>query len=207
MFTITSTRIVGLIAIVCAFVVAPQALAAPSAHNRIPPDDAVQGNDLSGFNLTVFNNLPGYREQQEYLAAVAAGSDLSGFDLSDLKNGRAAFTAATHAVQGYDLSGFDLTALNNLPGYREQQEYLAAVAAAASYKSFKAVTKAAAIRAANAAAIAALQRRSVALDKAYRKLYPGLYRQAVQKSDNAAVWSFPMICNGQPEADYDIVCS
>ena len=52
MFAITSTRIVGLIAVVCAVVVAPQALAAPSTHSRIaPPDDAVQGNDLSGFDL------------------------------------------------------------------------------------------------------------------------------------------------------------
>ena len=173
MFAITSTRIAGLIAVVCAVVVAPQALAAPSANSRIP--DAVQGNDLSGF------------------------------DLSDLKNGRAAITAATYAAKGYDLSGFDLTVLNNLPGYREQQEYLAAVAAAASYKSFKAVTKAAAIRAANAAAIAALQRRSAALDAAYRKLYPGLYRQAVQKSDTAAVWSFPAFCNDQAVVDYDYI--
>ena len=34
MFTITSTRIVGLIAVVCAVVVAPQALAATSTHSR-----------------------------------------------------------------------------------------------------------------------------------------------------------------------------
>jgi hypothetical protein len=207
MFAITSTRIVGLIAVVCAVAVAPQALAASSTHTRIPPDDAVQGYDLSGFDLSALNAIPGHQQQQEYLAAVAAGTDLSGFDLSDLKNGRAAFTPATHAVQGNGLSGFNLTVFNNLPGYKQQQEYLAAVAAAASYKSFKAVTKAAAIRAAKAAAIAALQRRSAALDAAYRKLYPGLYRQTVQKSDNAAAWSFPMICNGQPEADYDIVCS
>ena len=40
MFTITSTRIVGLIAVVCAVVVAPQALAATSTHSRIfLPDD------------------------------------------------------------------------------------------------------------------------------------------------------------------------
>ena len=43
MFAITSTRIVGLIAVVCAVVVAPQALAAPSTHSRIDPPDAVQG--------------------------------------------------------------------------------------------------------------------------------------------------------------------
>ena len=36
MFTITSTRIVGLIAVVCAVIVAPQALAAPSIDSRTP---------------------------------------------------------------------------------------------------------------------------------------------------------------------------
>ena len=132
MFAITSPRIVGLIAVVCA-VVAPQALAAPSAHSRIAPPDQ------SGFDRTVFNNLPGYQQQQEYLAAVKARSHESS-------------TAA-----------------------------------------------------ANAAAIAALQRRSVALDAAYRKLYPGLYRQAVQESDKAAVWSFPAFCNDQAVVDYDYV--
>ena len=34
MFTITSTRIAGLIAVVCAVAVAPQALASPSAHSK-----------------------------------------------------------------------------------------------------------------------------------------------------------------------------
>ena len=141
MFTITSTRIVGLIAVVCAVVVAPQALAAPSTHSRIAPPDAVQGDDLSGFDLSALNKIPGYQQQQEYLAAVAAGS----------------------------------------------------------HKSFKAATK--------AAAIEALQRRSVDLDAAYRKLYPGAYRQAVQKSDKTAVWSFPVFCNGQANAEYDYVYS
>ena len=61
MFTITSTRIVGLIAVVCALIVAPQALAAPSTHSRIAPP----------------------------------GDEPSGFDVSELKNGRAVFTAAT----------------------------------------------------------------------------------------------------------------
>ena len=37
MFAITSTRIVGLIAVVCAVVVAPQALAAPSTHSQDRP--------------------------------------------------------------------------------------------------------------------------------------------------------------------------
>ena len=39
MFTITNTRIVGLIAVVCAAMVAPQALAAPTI---IAPPDADQ---------------------------------------------------------------------------------------------------------------------------------------------------------------------
>ena len=131
MFTTTSTRIVGLIAVVCALIVAPQALAASSTHSRIPP-----------------------------------GDEPSGFELGDLKNGRAVFTAATpDAVQGNDLSGFDLSALNNIPGYQQQQEYLrelarAALAAAGPHKSLTAGSR--------AAAIEALQRRSVALDAAYR---------------------------------------
>ena len=37
MFTITSTRIVGLIAVVCAVVVAPQALAATSTRQQDLP--------------------------------------------------------------------------------------------------------------------------------------------------------------------------
>ena len=77
---ITSTRIVGLIAVVCALIVAPQALAASSTHSRIAPP----------------------------------GDEPSGFDLGELKNGRAVFTAATpDAVQGNDLSGFDLGDLKN----------------------------------------------------------------------------------------------
>ena len=56
MFTITSTRIVGLIAVVCAVVVAPQALAATSTHSstaapKVVPPEAAMGNDLSGFDL------------------------------------------------------------------------------------------------------------------------------------------------------------
>ena len=39
MFTITNTRIVGLIAVVCAAVVAPQALATSSTHSRIAPPE------------------------------------------------------------------------------------------------------------------------------------------------------------------------
>ena len=36
MLIITNTRIVGLIAVVCAAVVAPQALAATNTHNTVP---------------------------------------------------------------------------------------------------------------------------------------------------------------------------
>jgi hypothetical protein len=121
-FTINSTRIVGLIAVVCAVVVAPQALAAQSTHSRIPPDD--------------------------------------------------------------------LSAPNNMHF------------AAGQLKSVKAATKAKA----KAAAIAALRRRSVDLEAAYRKLHPDAYRPAVQKSDKAAVWSFPVFCNGQAQAEYDSGC-
>jgi hypothetical protein len=162
MFVITNTRIVGLIAVVCAIIAAPQAaLAASSTHSRIAPP----------------------------------GDESSGFDLGDLKNGRAVFTAATpDAVQGNDLSGFDLSDLNNIPGYQQQQEYLrelarAALAAASPHKSLRAGSR--------AAAIEALQRRSVALDAAYRKLYPGAYGLPV-----LAVKTAPVVCNGQPGYDY-----
>ena len=47
MFTITNTRIVGLIAVVCAIIAAPQALAASSIHSRIAPP----GDELSSFDL------------------------------------------------------------------------------------------------------------------------------------------------------------
>jgi len=189
MFAIASTRIVGLIAVVCAVIVAPQALAVPiidsnSAAPTVVPPDAAMGNDLSSF------------------------------DLSDLKNGRAAFTAATHsriappdAAMGYDLSGFDLSALNKIPGYQQQEAYLKFLARAS------ADTRQSVDSAKKAAAIKALRRRSVALEAAYRKLHPDAYRPAVQKSDkpaiesvNAAVWSFPVFCNGQAQAEYDSGC-
>ena len=70
MFTITTARIVGLIAVVCAVVVAPQALAAPSTHCGIAPSDAVQGYDLCGFDLSDLNTIPGYQQQQEYLTGL-----------------------------------------------------------------------------------------------------------------------------------------
>ena len=152
MFAITSTRIVGLIAVVCAVVVAPQALAVPitdsnsAAPTAVPPD----------------------------------------------------------AAMGYDLSGFDRSALNNIPGYQQQEAYLQflARASADTRQSVDAAKKAAAIK--------ALRRRSVDLEAAYRKLHPDAYRPAVQptvqKSDTAAVWSFPEFCNGQAQATYDSGC-
>ena len=161
MFGITNTRIVGLIAVVCAVIVAPQALAASSIHSRIAPP----------------------------------GDEPSGFELGELKNGRAVFTVATpDAVQGYDLSGFNLSALNGIPGYQQQQEYLreharAALPAAGPHKSLTAGSRAAAIK--------ALHRRSVALDAAYRKSYPGAYGLPA-----LAVKTAPVVCNGQPEYDY-----
>jgi len=198
MSAITSTRIVCLIAVVCAVVVAPQALAASSSHSRIPPDD------LSGFDLK------------------------AGFDPE-----AASRIARPDAAMGYDLSGFDLSALNNIPGYQQQQEYLKflARASADTHQSVDAATKAAAIKAlqrrsvdlsgfdlkagfhskaaTKAAAIKALQRRSVDLEAAYRKLHPDAYRPAVQpavqKSDTAAVRSIPTFCNEQAMVDYDYI--
>ena len=140
MFAITSIRIVGLIAVLCAVVVAPQALAASSTHSRIPPDD---------------------------------------------------------------LSGFDLSALNNIPGYQQQQAYLKFLARAS------ADTRMSVDAASKAAAIKALQRRSIDLEAAYRKLHPDAYRPAVQpavqKSDTAAVRSIPTFCNEQAMVDYDYI--
>ena len=152
-----------------------------------------------------------------------------GFDLGDLKNGRAAFTAATpDADQGYDLSGLDLSVLNGIRGYEHQDQYLKGLALAAlaggTTKSVKVQpesrwqspigqpannTPGGILRAAKsvtagstAAAIKALQRRSVALDAAYRKLYPGAYSQALPKSGKAAVWKFPA-CSPSAAAEYD----
>ena len=66
--------------------------------------------------------------------------------------------------------------------------------AAGPHKSDTAASKAAAIK--------ALQRRSVDLDAAYRKLYPGAYRQAVRKNVEAGAWRFPS-CTPTAAADYD----
>jgi len=223
MFTITNPRIVTLIAVVCAVAVAPQALGASSIHSRIAPP----------------------------------GDEPSGFELGELKNGRAVFTVATpDAVQGYALSGFDLSALNGIPGYQQQQEYLKGLALAAlaggttkSVKvqpesqwrspigqpanntpggfdlgdlkdrraAFTAVTHKSITAGSTAAAIKALQRRSVDLNAAYRKLYPGAYRhgsmqtnpgwgaaatQAKTPAAEAAVKTAPAVCLGYAEYVY-----
>ena len=97
MFTITSTRIVGVMGVVCALIVAPQALAMPIIDSEnatpaiiTPPADGIQGNDLSGFALSD----PTHSPWQSPLGQPANNTP-GGIDLSDLKNGRAVFTAAT----------------------------------------------------------------------------------------------------------------
>ena len=128
MFTITSTRIVGLIAVVCAAIVAPQALAMPIIDSQdatptiiAPPADGIQGYDLSGLDPSVLNGIRSYQQQEEYLrglpqaALAAAGTHKSvkvqpellwqsplgpGGIVRASKGGKAASTAAaTKALQ------------------------------------------------------------------------------------------------------------
>ena len=113
MFTITGSRIVGLIAVVCAVSVAPQALAASSTHSRIAPPgdepsgfefgdlkngpavftaatpDADQGYDLSGLDLSVLNGIRGYEKQDQYLKGLALAA-LAGGTEKSVKSGKAA---------------------------------------------------------------------------------------------------------------------
>ena len=193
MLIITNTRIVGLIAVVCAAVVAPQALAATNTHNTVPqpgdpthntvsppgdPSDVIQRYQLrgelsdQGLAPTAFAAVPSQSPMGQ-----PANNTPGGFDLGDLKDRRAAFTAVTH-------------------------------------KSFRAGSTAAAIK--------ALQRRSVDLNAAYRKLYPGAYRHgsmqtnpgwgaaatAAKKSAAVpapalAVKTAPgWVCTGQAQYDY-----
>ena len=97
MFTITSTRIVGLIAVVCAAVVAPQALASSTHNTAGDPSDVVQRYALrgevsdQGFAPTALAAVPSQSPMGQ-----PANNTPGGFDLIDLKNGRAAFTVATH---------------------------------------------------------------------------------------------------------------
>ena len=65
---------------------------------------------------------------------------------------------------------------------------------AAPHKSLKAGSKAAAIK--------ALERRSVALGAVYRKLWPGVYKKAAKKNVKAGAWSFPS-CTPSAAAEYD----
>ena len=147
MFTITSTRIVGLIAVVCAAVVAPQALAMPIIDSQeatptiiAPPADGIQGYDLSGLDPSVLNGIRSYQQQEEYLRGLP----------------RAALAAAglhkSVKVQPESL----------------WQSPLGPGGIVRAPKGGKAASTASAIK--------ALQRRSVDLNAAYRKLYPGAYR-------------------------------
>ena len=106
MFTITSTRIVGLIAVVCAAIVAPQALAMPIIDSQdatptiiAPPGDN-QGYDMSSLDPSVLNGIQGHQQQQgAYSQAAPKSSTATTFvdnPLGDLKSGRVVFTAATH---------------------------------------------------------------------------------------------------------------
>ena len=180
MFSITSTRIVGLIAVVCAAIVAPQALAMPIIDSQ---------------------------DATPTIIIAPPGNEPSGIELGDLKNGRALFTATTpDAVQGNDLSGLDPSVLNGIRAHQQHEKYLRGRAQAAL------------AAASTAQAIKALQRRSVALDAAYRKLYPGAYRHgsmqtnpgwgaaataAKKSAATLAVKTAPVVCLGQ---DADLGC-
>ena len=99
------------------------------------------------------------------------GDEPRGFELGELKDGRVVFTAATpDAVQGNDLSGLDPSVLNGIRAHQQHEEYLRGRAQAAL------------AAASTAEAIKALQRRSVALDAAYRKLYPARTGRRLRKA-------------------------
>jgi len=136
------------------------------------PSDVIQRYELrgevsdQGFAPTAFAAVPSQSPMGQ-----PANNTPGGFDLGDLKDRRAAFTAVTH-------------------------------------KSVEASSTAAAIK--------ALQRRSVDLNAAYRKLYPGAYRHGSMQTNpgwgaaateakpaaKAAVKTAPVVCNGQPEYEY-----
>ena len=103
MLTITNTRIVGLIAVVCAAVVAPQALAATNTHSTVPPpgdpthntvsppgdpSDVIQRYQLrgelsdQGLAPTAFAAVPSQSPMGQ-----PANNTPGGFDLGDLKIG------------------------------------------------------------------------------------------------------------------------
>ena len=163
MFTITNTRIVGLIAVVCAAIVAPQALAMPIIDSQdatstiiAPPVDGIQGYDLSGIDPSVLNGIRGHQQQQEYLNGLASAALARG-------------TTKSVKVQPESQWRSPLGQPANKPG--------------GIVRTSKSGTAAS-----TAAAIKALQRRSVALNAAYRKLYPGAYRQAAPKSSKATAF-------------------
>jgi hypothetical protein len=170
MFTITSIRIVGLMAVVCAAIVAPQALAMPiiDSQNDAPTTNAIRGHErqdqyvkrlalaaLAGGTTKSVKVQP--ESQWRSPIGQSANNTPGGFDLGDLKDRRPALTAATNKV----------------------------VEAGSA-----------------AAAIKALRRRSVDLDSTYRKVYPGAYKQTVQSSAKAVVWSFPA-CGPTAGAEYE----
>ena len=161
MFTITNTRIVGLIAVVCAAIAAPQALAMPIIDSQddtstiiAPPADGIQGNVLSHFDLSDLNFQT--QQQQEYS---------NGFRRLRSRQPRPKRQGASHSQWRSPLG----QPANNTPG--------------GIVRTSKSGTAAS-----TAAAIKALQRRSVALDAAYRKLYPGAYRQAAPKNSKATTF-------------------
>ena len=186
MFTITSTRIVGLIAVVCAFVVAPQALAATSTQSRIflpddPSDvtpDAVPGNDLSGIDPSILNGIRAYQQHVEYLRGRAQA-----------------------AAQGYDLSGLDLSVLNGIRGYEKQDQYLKGLALAALARSTQKSVK--------AGSTAAAKKSAVLPEPTHPPTNPGRGAAATAAKKSAAVPAPALavktapgwVCNGQGEDD------
>ncbi len=120
MLIITNTRIVGLIAVVCAAVVAPQALAATNTHNTVPqpgdpthntvsppgdPSDVIQRYQLrgelsdQGLAPTAFAAVPSQSPMGQ-----PANNTPGGFDLGDLKEW-AGCVDGSHAQEHH--GGFD----------------------------------------------------------------------------------------------------
>ena len=172
MFTITSTRIVGLIAGVCAAIVAPQALAMPIIDSQdatptiiAPPADGIQGYDLSGLDLSVLNGIRGYEHQDQYVKGLALAALAGGTTKSVKVQPESQWQSPIGQPANNTPSGFDLGDL------KDRRAAFTAV----THKSFTAGSTAAAIK--------ALQRRSVDLNAAYRKLYPGAYRHGSMQTN------------------------
>ena len=210
MFTITSTRIVGLIAVVCAAIVAPQALAMPiiDSQNATPtiiaPPEPDQGYDLSGFDLSVLNGIRGYEHQDQYVKGLALAALAGGTTKSVKVQPESQWRSPIGQPANNTPSGFDLGDLKDRRA------------------AFTAVTHKSITAGSTAAAIKALQRRSVDLNAAYRKLYPGAYRHGSMQTNPGwgaaataakkpaavpapalAVKTAPgWVCNGQAQYDY-----